>query len=179
MIEIDNELYLIDQHAAQERINYEKIQKSMREKKLSTIEPLIPITIELSKSDALILNQMKDYLASIGFVIEEFGINTFKIITEPTWLKSDFEEATVREIIDQVIQKGTSFDPLRFNDHIAKTAACKMSIKANMKISYEAMQEILRELVLCDNPYNCCHGRPTIIKFSHYDLEKMFKRVMN
>ena len=175
----DEGLYLIDQHAAQERVNYEKIKKALKEKKLKTISPLIPVTIELSKSDAIILNKNLDYLKSIGFLLEEFGVNTFAVREEPIWIKSDFEEETIREVIDQVISKGNSFDPLRFNDHLAKTAACKMSIKANMKISNEAMEEIIKELVLCDNPYNCPHGRPTIIKFSNYDLERMFKRSMN
>ena len=68
---------------------------------------------------------------------------------------------------------------MKFNEHIAITLACKMSIKANTSISHEAQEEILRELVNTDNPYNCPHGRPTIIKFTIYDLEKMFKRAMN
>ena len=110
---------------------------------------------------------------------EEFGVNTFAIKAEPTWITSQFEEETIRDIIDQIILKGDEFDINRFNDHMAKSAACKMSIKANMRINKEDMEEILKELVLCDNPYNCCHGRPTIIKFSIYDLERMFKRVMN
>ncbi len=179
LAENDEGFYLIDQHAAEERVNYEKIQKSLKDKKVNTIEPLIPVTIELSKSDAIILNKNIDYLKTLGFNIEEFGVNTFVVKEEPIWLKSDYEELTIREVIEQVIQKGNDFDPLRFNDHIIKTAACKMSIKANTKMSLDAMKILLDELVLCDNPYNCCHGRPTIIKFSNYDLERMFKRSMN
>ena len=95
------------------------------------------------------------------------------------WIANDFEEETVREIIDQIIFKGKDFDVDKFNDHIYKTMACKMSIKANMPITLEAMDELLKELVVCDNPYNCCHGRPSIIKFSNYDLQRMFKRSMN
>jgi len=179
LAENDEGFYLIDQHAAEERVNYEKIKKALKSKKISTIEPLIPVTVELSKSDAIILNKNLDYLKTFGFYIEEFGINSFIVKEEPTWLKSDYEELTIREIIEQVIQKGEDFDPIKFNDHLIKTAACKMSIKANTKMSLEAMKALLDELVLCDNPYNCCHGRPTIIKFSNYDLERMFKRSMN
>ena len=179
LAENDEGFYLIDQHAAEERVNYEKIQKALKEKKVNTIEPLIPVTIELTKSDAIILNKNLDYLKSLGFTIEEFGVNTFVVKEEPIWLKSDYEEITIREVIDQVIQKGNDFDPLKFNDHIVKTMACKMSIKANTKMSLESMKALIDELVLCDNPYNCCHGRPTIIKFSIYDLERMFKRSMN
>ena len=179
LAENDEGFYLIDQHAAEERVNYEKIQKALKDKKINTIEPLIPVTVELSKSDAIILKNNLDYLKTLGFTIEEFGINSFIVKEEPIWLKSDFEESTIREVIEQVIQKGDSFDTIRFNDHIIKTAACKMSIKANTKMTLDAMKTLLDELVLCDNPYNCCHGRPTIIKFSNYDLERMFKRSMN
>ena len=177
--ENDDGMYLIDQHAAEERINYERIQKALKEKKVTSQSLLLPITIELSPSDALTLYNHLDYLESIGFIIEEFGVNTFAIKAEPIWIRPEFEEATVRDIIDQVILKGNNFDIDKFNDHMAKSAACKMSIKANMKIGIEDMEQILKDLVLCDNPYNCCHGRPSIIKFSNYDLERMFKRVMN
>ena len=179
LAENDEGFYLIDQHAAEERVNYEKIKKSLKNKEINTIEPLIPVTIELSKSDSLILNKNLEYLKTFGFTIEEFGINTFVVKEEPIWLKSDYEELTIREVIDQVIQREQDFDPIKFNDHIIKTMACKMSIKANTKMSLDAMKSLLEKLVLCDNPYNCCHGRPTIIKFSNYDLERMFKRSMN
>ncbi len=175
----DDGMYLIDQHAAQERVNYERIQKIFKEKKITTVESLIPITIELSKSDAIILKQHLEYLKSMGFLFEEFGINTFVVKEEPTWLTKGYEEETIREVVDQILIKGNNFDPLKYNDHICKTIACKMSIKANTRMTMEAMEELLQQLVLCDNPYNCCHGRPSIIKFSIYDLERMFKRVMN
>ena len=84
-----------------------------------------------------------------------------------------------RKIIDLIVSGVTSIDPVKFNESIAITLACKMSIKANMRISHEAQEELLDELCACDNPYNCPHGRPTIIKFSIYDLERMFKRSMN
>lgn len=179
LAENDTGFYLIDQHAAEERVNYEKIQKSIKEKNIKTIEPLIPVSIELSKSDSIILSKNLDYLKTLGFKIEEFGINTFIVKEEPIWLQNDYEELTIREVIDQIILKGKDFDSMKFNDHIIKTMACKMSVKANTKLSLEIMKKILDDLLLCDNPYNCCHGRPTIIKFSNYDLERMFKRSMN
>ena len=177
--ENDEGVYLIDQHAAQERVNYEKYMKALREREISTTNLLIPITIELSTSDYTILKDNLDVLTKMGFIIEEFGVNTFKISGHPTWILESHEEESVRKIIDLVIVNKDKFDPVKFNENIAITLACKMSIKANMRISHEAQEELLRELVLCDNPYNCPHGRPTIIKFSIYDLERMFKRVMN
>ncbi len=172
-------VYLIDQHAAQERINYDKYLKALKEEKTTTIAPLFPINIELSASDFLTIKENFDTLTNLGFKIEEFGINTFTIKEHPTWLKEGYEEESIHKIFDTIISIGNRFDRVKFNEHIAITLACKMSIKANTRISQEAQEEILRELVNTDNPYNCPHGRPTIIKFSIYDLEKMFKRAMN
>lgn len=172
-------IYLIDQHAAGERVNYERYLNALRKKEVTTTYLLIPITIELSASDFLRLKENLHILTDMGFVIEEFGVNTFIVKAHPTWILQDYEEESIHKIIDLVIDIKDRFDPIKFNDHVAATLACKMSIKANMRISHEAQQELLNELVMCDNPYNCPHGRPTIIKFSIYDLERMFKRVMN
>ncbi len=172
-------IYLIDQHAAQERINYDKYLKALKEEKITTIAPLFPINIELSASDFLTIKEHMDLLSSMGFIVEEFGVNTLAIKEHPTWLKEGYEEESIHKIFDSIIAIGNRFDRVKFNEHVAITLACKMSIKANTRISTEAQEEILRELVNTDNPYNCPHGRPTIIKFSIYDLEKMFKRAMN
>ncbi len=172
-------VYLIDQHAAQERVNYEKYLKALKEKKTTTTGLLFPITIELSSSEFLIVKDNIEVLQNMGFVLEEFGLNTFVFKEHPTWLKTGFEEESIHKIIDILIGNNGNFDPVKFNEHIAITLACKMSIKANMHIGMDAIEELLNELVACDNPYNCPHGRPTIIKFSIYDLERMFKRVMN
>ncbi|MGN1338247.1 MAG: DNA mismatch repair endonuclease MutL [Candidatus Coprovivens sp.] len=172
-------VYMIDQHAAQERINYEKYLKALKEEKTTTVAPLFPINIELNSSDFITIQENLSVLTDMGFVIEEFGFNTITIKEHPTWLKEGYEEESIHKIIDSIISIGNRFDRVKFNEHIAITLACKMSIKANTRISTEAMEEILNELVETDNPYNCPHGRPTIIKFSIYDMEKMFKRAMN
>lgn len=173
--ENDEGIYLIDQHAAVERINYEKVLKGLIEK--STVTMIIPITIELSSSDMTILKSRMDILESFGFDIEEFGINTFKINGHPSWIRESFEYETIRTIFDLIVEEKT-FDPLKFNDKVAATIACKKSLKGNTRITLDLAGSILKDLVLCDNPYNCPHGRPTIIKFTKYELEKMFKRAM-
>ena len=172
-------VYMIDQHAAQERINYEKYLKALKEEKTSTVAPLFPINIELNSSDFITIKEHTTLLEEMGFKIEEFGLNTIIIKEHPTWLKEGYEEESINKIFDSIISIGSKFDRVKFNEHIAITLACKMSIKANTRISEEAMEEILNELVNTDNPYNCPHGRPTIIKFTIYDIEKMFKRAMN
>ena len=172
-------VFMIDQHAAQERINYEKYLKALKEEKTSTVAPLFPINIELNSSDFITIKEHTTLLEEMGFKIEEFGLNTIIIKEHPTWLKEGYEEESINKIFDSIISIGSKFDRVKFNEHIAITLACKMSIKANTRISEEAMEEILNELVKTDNPYNCPHGRPTIIKFTIYDIEKMFKRAMN
>ena len=172
-------VYMIDQHAAQERINYDKYLKALKEKEITTITPLFPINIELNSSDFITIKDNMNVLEEMGFVIEEFGLNTYAIKEHPTWLLEGYEEESIHKIFDSIINLGSRFDRVKFNEHIAITLACKMSIKANTRISTEAQEEILKELVETDNPYNCPHGRPTIIKFSIYDMEKMFKRAMN
>lgn len=172
-------VYLIDQHAAQERINYDKYLKALKEKKITTVAPLFPMNIELNSSDFITIKEHMNILDEMGFKIEEFGLNTYVIKEHPTWLKEGYELESIHKIFDSIISIGERFDRVKFNEHIAITLACKMSIKANTRISPEAQEEIINELVQTDNPYNCPHGRPTIIKFSIYDLEKMFKRAMN
>lgn len=174
----DEGMYIIDQHAAQERINYEKYLKALKDSKVSCIASMFPVTIELSTSEASILKENIEVLINMGIMIEEFGINTFVIKEHPSWLKVGYEEEQLRKIVDLVIVNKDKFDVVKFNENIAITLACKMSIKANMSITLEEMEELIQDLVMCDNPYNCPHGRPTIITFTKYELEKMFKRVM-
>ena len=169
-------MYLIDQHAAAERVNYEKYLQALDTKKINTTTTLIPITIELSPSEYLIIKDNLESLENIGLILKDFGINTFVVEEHPTWLLTGYEEESIKKILDLVIINKKDFNIVKFRENIAITLACKLSIKANMSISREAMEEIISSLVKCTNPYNCPHGRPTIIKFTTYELEKMFKR---
>lgn len=175
----DDGLYLIDQHAAHERINYEKVLKYFQEEKIVTTPLLVPIPLELTPTEYILVGKNLDLLKSMGFVLEEFGLNTYVFKEHPIWFKEGFEEEGLRRVIDMVIKSGPNFDVMKFRDRAAAMLACKMSIKANMSISLEVMEHLLNDLALCDNPYNCAHGRPTIINFSSYDLNRMFKRIMN
>ena len=172
-------VFLIDQHAAQERINYEKNLAALKAEKVTTTSVLIPISIELSASEALKIKENIGLLQELGFQVEEFGVNSFIVKEHPTWLRVGLETESVKKIFDIIIEGKYLFDRVKFNEHIAITMACKMSVKGNEAITLEEAENLLNDLVLCDNPYNCPHGRPTIISFTIYELERMFKRVMN
>ena len=170
-------MYIIDQHAAKERINYEIVKGKLNNPKCESMNLMFPITLEYTNSEYIILKENFDFLKSMGFDIEEFGINSVIIKSHPTWLNNRFyEEESIKKIFELVINKEKKFDVAKFNDHVAATMACKMSIKANTSITLEEAQSLIDDLSKCKNPFNCPHGRPTIIYYSTNDLEKLFKR---
>lgn len=175
--ENEDGMYIIDQHAAAERINYEKCYKAITNHSNNILDLLIPITIELPSNEYIILKENFDILDRLCFKYEEFGINTLVIRSHPVWLPEYCLEEAIRKIIDIIITT-ESFDEHKFSDRVAMTMACKMSIKANDAITLEDMEYLLNKLIKTDNPYTCPHGRPTIITYKKYDLEKLFKRAM-
>ncbi|MBQ1812701.1 MAG: DNA mismatch repair endonuclease MutL [Bacilli bacterium] len=170
-------MFLIDQHAANERINYEYYYESLTNK-TEVVNMLIPINLEFPSNEYLIIKENLDILRDIGFDIEEFGISSFIIRSHPIWLPKGNEELAIKKILELIVEKEKNFDKQRFNDRVAATVACKASIKANDAISIEEMEVLVNKLRQCKNPYTCPHGRPTIIFYSNYELEKLFKRAM-
>ncbi len=168
-------MYIIDQHAAKERCNYEKFKKEMGKPNISSTPLLFPITIELSNNEFMILKENMHILEDMKFKIEEFGINSVVIKEHPTWIMGDIEYA-IRKIIEIVIATEKNFDIEKFNEKIATMMSCKKAIKANTNITLEEMEALINDLRNCKNPFNCPHGRPTMIYYSNYDLEKLFKR---
>ncbi len=172
-------MYLIDQHAAAERINYEKVKDSFAKKDFYQVPMLIPITIEFPSSDYIIIKENLDYLEELGFIIQEFGLNTININAHPSWINNEFAEETIRSIMDMIVHEKNKFDRMKFEERLIQTTACKMSVKANTPLSIESMEDLLKRLEQCKNPYNCAHGRPSIMNFNNYELDRMFKRAMN
>ena len=172
-------MYIIDQHAAKERINFEHYKEAFKNPKPDTISMLVPITLEYPSNEFIIIEHNIDILRNLGFKIEVGGINTFIIKEQPTWLKEGYEEESIRKLIDVLLEEEKNFDLGKFREHAAATLSCKMAIKANMNISMEEMEALVNDLRKCKNPYNCPHGRPTTIFYSNYELEKLFKRVVN
>ncbi len=173
----ENVMYMIDIHAANERINYERYMKALKERDVYTTSMLFPITLEYPKNEFMRIHDHIDVLRNVGFKVEEFGINTFRVTEHPSWLKEGYEEESIRRIFELVSEIKGDFDRVKFNEKAAIRLACKMSVKANTNIGYNEQEELLNRLFKCEFPYTCPHGRPTVIKYPIYELEKMFKRV--
>lgn len=169
-------MYLIDQHAAKERINYEYYKEELGNPNSNQTAMLFPITIELSNSEYIVLQENFDLLAKLKFIVEPFGLNSIVIKAHPTWLPKGYEQQAINQIIEVLIVKEKNFTILKFNEKIATMLSCKQAIKANEAISNQELEQMIEDLSKCHNPYNCPHGRPTIIYYSTYDLEKLFKR---
>lgn len=173
----ENVMYMIDIHAANERINYERYMEALRNRDVYTTSMLFPITLEYPKNEFMRIHDHIDVLRNVGFKVEEFGINTFRVTEHPSWLKEGYEEESIKRIFELVSEIKGEFDRVKFNEKAAIRLACKMSVKANTNIGYKEQEELLNRLFKCEFPYTCPHGRPTIIKYPIYELEKMFKRV--
>ena len=175
--ENEDGMYIIDQHAAAERINYEKVLSSLKEKVIP-IDLLIPVKIELASNEFLIIKNHLDILSKYGFLAEEFGMNTIIVRSHPNWIEVDIAEECIRKVVDIIITK-EDFDFDQFVWRMAATMACRMSVKANDYLSYDDQVWLLDTLRCCENPFTCPHGRPTIITYTKYDLEKLFKRSLD
>ena len=171
-------MYIIDQHAAAERINYEKVLNALLKDDYKIIDLLVPIRLEYPKDEFIRIKEHMDILKSIGISLEEFGDNTFIVRSHPTWFFEGYEREAIEKIIAITLEKG-EFDKEKFIYKTASTMACKMSIKANDYLDLSSAKILLDNLRGCDNPFTCPHGRPTIITYSNYDLERLFKRAMN
>lgn len=147
-------LYMIDIHAANERINYEKYHNALLNKNKDSINLLFAINIELTKNEYLIIKEYENIIKEIGIEFEEFGINTFRILSHPIWLKEGYEEESIRKIFDLIFELNNKFDIVKFNDRLMNLA-CKMSVKANTNISYEEQEMLIKRLFECEFPYTC------------------------
>ena len=169
-------IYLVDQHAAQERYNYEKYYELLGNPNQPITELLIPISIHFTKEEALYIDSNIDEFLTIGFKLESLGNNDYVIREIPLWAKLDEADSLVYEILSLLINN-KKIDIIHFRDNIAKQISCKASIKANHQLSRIEIDSLMKNLDICKNPFTCPHGRPTIIELSQKDLEKMFERI--
>ena len=174
--EADNKLFLIDQHAAAERYNYEKLQREFIERKNYKKQMLIPLMFDFSVDEAAEVRNNLEKFEELGIIFEEFGDNSYVVREFPGWIEED-EEQMIKIIVEKVLRNNNiTFNELR-NDAIAM-ASCKMSIKANQVLTDVEMKKVISDLYECKNPFTCPHGRPIITKMEKKDLEKMFKRIV-
>ena len=174
--EADSKLFLIDQHAAAERYNYEKLQREFIERKNYKKQMLIPLMFDFSVDEAAEVRNNLEKFKELGIVFEEFGDNSYVVREFPGWIEED-EEQMIKIIVEKVLKNNNiTFNELR-NDAIAM-ASCKMSIKANQVLTDVEMNKVISDLYECKNPFTCPHGRPIITKMEKKDLEKMFKRIV-
>lgn len=169
-------MYIVDQHAGQERINYEYYLEKYQNLDLSMRDLLVPITLEYPLSEFLIIEERKEMLAQLGINLEVFGSGSYVIKQLPLWMQNIDEHIFIEDMVTQLLNDN-KIDVIKLQDHAIATLSCKASLKANTHLSNEGMQNIIDNLMRCDNPYVCPHGRPTIIYYSTYEIEKLFKRV--
>ncbi|MGV3488330.1 MAG: DNA mismatch repair endonuclease MutL [Tuberibacillus sp.] len=170
-------LYIIDQHAAQERIKYEFYREKVARTDHEIQELLLPLTFEFSQAEYAVIEQHREFLEGLGLSFEPFGSHTFLIRSHPIWLPKGREEEMIDTIIQCLLEnKNVSVKELR--EDLAIMMSCKKSIKANRHLRMDEIEALLQDLAKASDPFTCPHGRPVIVHFTTYEMEKMFKRVM-
>lgn len=174
VIETKEGFYLVDQHAAMERVNFEKYQKLFTSE-INTIPLLIKKIVELNYKDIAYLKDKLDLFNEVGFEVEIFGNNALRVNKVPTWMIGLDVESIVNDVVEQILEN-KNIDLVKLRNHTIATVACKASLKANKTLDNNEMTELINNLFKCENPHTCPHGRPTLIFYSNYELEKLFKR---
>lgn len=177
LVEFDDSLYIIDQHAAHEKVLYEKTLKLLKEKEMSsqTISP--PVVVTLSSKEETFLNENIDAFIDLGYKIEHFGGKEYAISAIPYNIFGIDEKALFLNMIAECSDINKAKSPQIMLEKIA-SMSCKAAVKGNMKLSYEESCELIDDLMKLDNPFHCPHGRPTIIKMTKQELEKKFRRIV-
>lgn len=174
----DGGLYLIDQHAAHERIHYEIYYEKFGDPAAASQELLLPVTLSFAPDEYAAIRGKLPWFELAGVYLEDFGGNTFIVRAVPHWLPEGDEADIVREMAEWIL-KERGIDLHKIREKAAILCSCKASIKANQALTREAGETLLRRLAACKQPYTCPHGRPIVVSFTTYELEKMFKRVMS
>lgn len=169
-------LVLMDQHAAHERVNFEKFRRAIESGGVPCQRLLLPVTLQTTPRDADLLRQNLPSLNRLGIEIEPFGPNIFKVETLPSFLKTDDPAAWLDQVIEELSSLSTKSSSLRLSEDAIATIACRASVKSNDVLSIPEMQALLKDLFACEMPYCCPHGRPTLVQISTSELERKFGR---
>ena len=177
LVQFEDNFYIIDQHAAHEKVYYERMVKQFREHSIDSQYLSPPMIVTLSMQEEEVLNSNKDYFEQFGFEIENFGGREYRISAVPSNLYGLTEEDLFLEMLDN-LSGNNSRDALDIFASKLATMACKAAVKGNHAMSFEEAEKLIDELLTLDNPYHCPHGRPTIIAMTRTELEKKFKRIV-
>lgn len=177
LIEFDNQLYIIDQHAAHEKVLYERTMKSLEQKEFTSQSIYPPVLLTLNMQEEALLKKYMDYFKKLGFEIEPFGGKEYSVTAVPANLFGLDGKQLMVEILDSLASFHGNEKPDMITEKIA-SMSCKAAVKGNQKLSQAEVEKLIDELLTLENPYHCPHGRPTIISMSKYELEKKFKRVL-
>lgn len=178
LVQYKDNLYIIDQHAAHERVLYEKTLAGMKTREFTSQNISPPIILNLSMQEAQLLNTYMDRFERIGFEIEEFGQDSYAVRAVPDNLFDIAKKELLMEMIDSLSDEiYTGLAPDIIDEKIA-SMSCKAAVKGKMQISAKEAETLIGELLKLENPYHCPHGRPTIIAMSKRELEKKFKRIV-
>ena len=178
LVEFKDNLYIIDQHAAHERVLYERTLREMKSREFTSQYLSPPIILSLSMQEAQLLNENMDRFSRIGFEIEPFGGEEYAVRAVPDNLFSIAKKELLMEMIDDLTEGlSTSMTPELIDEKVA-SLSCKAAVKGNNRLSAQEVDKLIGELLTLDNPYHCPHGRPTIIAMTKRDLEKKFKRIV-
>ncbi|MFS0722360.1 DNA mismatch repair endonuclease MutL [Paenibacillus sp. 1P07SE] len=172
-------MYLIDQHAAHERIHYEYYAAKFGQPEAASQQLLVPMTLEYTSAEAQALSERMGWFEEAGVELEPFGPQTFLVRSHPAWLPKGEEQQIIEEMAEWILTEKKAVDIGKLREKSAILCSCKASIKANQRLSREEGEALLQRLSACKQPYTCPHGRPILVHISVYQLEKMFKRVMS
>ena len=177
LVQYEDRLLIIDQHAAHEKVKYEALVKKLKEGKADSQNLAPPLILNLSALEAHTLKEYGEYFAGMGFEIEDFGGNAAAVRAVPCDLYGHCEKDFLQELLDELAEEPPRGTPAVVAEKLA-SMACKAAVKGNMRLSEREMEALLDQLLKLDNPYHCPHGRPTIITMSRNELEKKFKRIV-
>lgn len=178
LVEFDNSLYIIDQHAAHERVLYEKTLREMKTREFTSQMISPPVILNLTMQEAQLLRAYMDQFTRIGFEFEEFGQDSYAVRSVPANLFSIAKKELLMEMIDSLSEEVHRRQSSELLDEKIASMSCKAAVKGNMRLSAQEVDALIGELLKLDNPYHCPHGRPTIISMSKRELEKKFKRIV-
>ena len=176
LVETEDKLFIVDQHAAHEKVLYERLMDSLSAHKVYSQMLMPSVLLTLTLKEAAVLRENRDLFAAFGFETEEFGEKEYRITSVPSDLYGVDVRALFIEMLDSLDEPAAG-EPKVLTERIA-SRACKAAIKANMHMSFAETEKLISELFALKDPYHCPHGRPTMISLSHYELDKRFKRIV-